>query len=126
MFLGAGVPPRKLVIGGAFYGYWWKGVDEDNDGLCRESKGPRGGVPYHTLVDSLMTLEGSRVLWDKKAHAPWLWNEKEKMFITFDDSRSLADKARYVRKNRLGGILLWELSGDRDGDLVNAVVNEIY
>jgi chitinase len=126
MFREAGVPPQKLVIGGALYGYWWKGVQDKNDGLCRRSSGERGEVTYHTIADSLMEQEESKILWDKKAHAPWLWNEQEKMFITFDDPRSLADKARYVRKEHLGGIMLWELSGDRDGELVDAVVNEIY
>jgi chitinase len=126
MFLEAGVPRRKLVIGGAFYGYWWKGVPEKNNGLCQESNGKRGGVSYRIIADSLTGLPGSKVLWDKKARAAWLWNPREKMFVTFDDPRSMKEKAKYVKKKHLGGIMFWELSGDRDGELLNAVVNTLY
>ncbi len=126
MFREAGLPPQKMVIGGALYGYWWLGVQDKKDGLCQKSSGERGVIAYYTIIDSLMEQGGSKILWDKKAHAPWLWNEEKRMFVTFDDPRSLADKARYVRERRLGGIMLRELSGDRDGELVNAVINEIY
>jgi chitinase len=34
----------------------------------------------------------------------------------------MAAKADYVRSNRLGGIMFWELSGDTpDGELVSAI-----
>ncbi len=126
MFLEAGVPRQKLVVGGAFYGYWWKGVAGKNHGLCQESTGSRGSMSYRLIADSLMNLAGSEVFWDRKAHASWLWNKEEKMFVTFDDPRSLAGKAKYVKKKHLGGIMFWELSGDRDGELLKAVVTSIY
>jgi chitinase len=33
-------------------------------------------------------------------------------------------KAQYVRRNRLGGIMFWELSGDTpEGDLIGAIAD---
>jgi chitinase len=48
------------------------------------------------------------------------------MFVTYDDPQSLAEKAGYVKKKHLGGIMFWEYSGDRDGELLNDIVSNIY
>lgn len=126
MFLEAGVPPGKLIVGGAFYGRWWKKVDPGNHGLCQESHGERGEIPYRLIVDSLMQKPEVQRFWDKKAHAPWLWDKKEKMFVTYDDARSLTDKVKFLKRHRLGGIMFWEYCGDHRGELLEAIVKEMY
>ena len=125
MFLDAGVPRDKIVIGAAFYGRWWKKVEPRNKGLCQESTGARGELPYYTIVDSLESLSGFSLNWDRRARASWLWNEKEQMFVTFDDPRSVKEKAKYVTKKHLGGIMFWQLSGDHNGDLLQAMVSSL-
>jgi chitinase len=58
--------------------------------------------------------------WDGKAHAAWLFDGTT--FWTFDDPKVMRDKAHYVLKLSLGGVMFWELSGDTpDGELVNAL-----
>jgi chitinase len=43
---------------------------------------------------------------------------------TFDDPPIMAAKAEYVRRNHLGGIMFWELSGDMpDGELITAIAD---
>ncbi len=125
MFLDAGVPRDKIVIGAAFYGRWWKKVEPRNKGLCQESTGARGEMPYYTIVDSLENMPGFSLNWDRRARASWLWNPEEQMFVTFDDPRSVREKAKYVTKKHLGGIMFWELSGDHDGDLLHALVSSL-
>ena len=42
----------------------------------------------------------------------------------YDDPTIMNEKARYVRKENLGGIMFWELSGDTsNGTLITAVRN---
>ncbi len=125
MFLDAGVPRDKIVIGAAFYGRWWKKVTPRNKGLCQESTGTRGEMPYYSIVDSLKNLPGFSLNWDRRARASWLWNPEEQMFVTFDDPRSVKEKAEYVRKKHLGGIMFWELLGDHDGDPLQAIVSTL-
>ena len=53
---------------------------------------------------------------------PWLFDEKEGLFVTYDDPRSLRGKAQYVRENKLGGVMIWELSDDDEkASLLNAL-----
>ncbi|MFJ6656755.1 glycosyl hydrolase family 18 protein [Streptomyces sp. NPDC091377] len=44
--------------------------------------------------------------------AGWLWNAEKKVFLTTEDERSLDAKAGYIKDNGIGGVMMWELSGD--------------
>lgn len=41
-------------------------------------------------------------------------------YISYDDEESVAVKAKYGKQRGLGGMVWWEASDDRDGDLLNA------
>ena len=120
-FEAAGVPASKLVIGLAFYGHGWKMRSTDNHGLDRPSVAPYrvGGFTY--IKDSLIGHEGYRRYWDRQAKAPWLFQPQEKIFISYDDERSVKDKCKYVEKNDMAGVMFWEYFADRKGYLLNVV-----
>ena len=129
----AGVPARKLVIGVPFYGYGYGGVPPENrgrfqpaerNGLEDSAAGARhkyvGSVRFREIAGAL--AEGFQRHWDAEARVPWLYNPTTRTWITYDDAQSIAEKAEYVRKADLGGIMIWELSGD-DGTLL-PVINQ--
>lgn len=126
-----GVPARKLVVGIPFYGRAWKNVTNRNNGLFQ----PASGAPMGTWEEGMFDY------WDlvaKNSAAPGIWKKfqdserigayihaptvENGVFVTFDDPKSIAEKMRFVRKNQLGGAMLWELSGDTPkGVLLNAI-----
>jgi len=53
--------------------------------------------------------------WDSTALAAYSYNPAKKVFLSYDDERSLRAKARYVRQHRLDGILFWDLNLDTPG-----------
>lgn len=115
LLIGQGVPRSKIVIGSAFYSRIWKQVPPDNNGLHRTGTFSHS-VPYHSM-DSLITPSfGWRFHIDREATASYAYNAAEKLFITFDDPMSVAAKAGYVRRERLGGIMFWQLADDRPVD----------
>jgi chitinase len=71
----------------------------------------------------LIGKQGFVRYWDARAQAPHLWNDTSRVFITYDDPQSLAIEARYVLQHRLGGIMFWELSQDRNDELLDAVIS---
>ena len=112
LLIGQGVPRSKIVIGSAFYARVWKQVPPDNNGLHQPGTFSHS-VPYHAM-DSLITpAAGWRFHIDKKASASYAYHAGEKLFITYDDAMSVAAKAGYVRRERLGGIMFWQLADDR-------------
>jgi chitinase len=121
-----GIPAGKLVIGAAFYGKAWTGVPAENHGLYQPGKAAAGdNGNYNRLIERLE--QGYTSYWDDSAKAPYLYNETEGIFWTYDDPRSLAMKARYARDNGLGGVMFWEISGDdAQGSLVNAIYRGLH
>ncbi|WP_205686956.1 glycoside hydrolase family 18 protein [Chitinophaga rhizosphaerae] len=120
LFLDAGVPAEKIVMGIAFYGRGWKVGGDTARGLNRMATGGYRGGGYSFIKDSL-PAKGFERHWDKRAKAPYLWHPGQQVFISFDDERSVKEKCRYVKKNDLAGVMFWEYSSDPKGYLLDAI-----
>ena len=81
----------------------------------------QGSLPYSTLTRQYINQQGFRRYWDHAAHAPYLWNPSSGIFITYEDPVSLRDKALFVKRHHLGGIMYWEQSEDPDEILLDAL-----
>jgi chitinase len=125
-YLRRGAPRDKLVVGVPFYSRGWTGVAPANAGLYQPATGPAPGV-WEAGVDDYEVAKarlaaGFTRYEDRRADAAWLFDGTQ--FWTFDDPGVMRQKTRYVNKNRLGGIMFWELSGDTpDGELIAAIAD---
>ena len=113
-YLAAGVKPEKIVFGLPFYGYEWTDVPSTDHGLFQAGTPVGDGASYNAIVP----LESSFTKYrDPKTQAPWLYDGTS--FWTYDDPTSLAFKMRYAHNQKLGGLMVWDLSGDMpDGQLL--------
>ena len=120
-FLAAGVPPRKLVAGVAFYGREFADVDPAYHGLFQKYGHYQGGHDWPQLKAGFIGRNGYVRYWDAQAEAPFLWNAATRRFISYDDPESIAAKAAYAKAQHLGGLMYWEQGSDPDGELLRAV-----
>jgi chitinase len=120
--LAAGIPPGKLVLGAAFYGRAFGDVQPLHHGLNQPFGKFIDAFPYAELARTRIGRDGFVRHWDPVAQAPYLWNARTRTFISYEDAQSLAAKAQYVRQRGLGGMMFWELSQDRDDELLDAIV----
>ena len=112
-----GAKPEQLVIGAAFYGRAWKGVEPEANGLYQANGGSYiGWSAYHQIREEFEQKNGFERHWDSIAKAPYLFNPTDSIFISYDDTASVALKTRFARAQRLGGIMFWELGNDTKGD----------
>jgi chitinase len=121
-------------MGIAFYAHTWRVKTADNHGLYRESDKSRTSDPLHlmgresdyTLIkDSLIGRNGFTRYWDADAHAPYLFQADQKIFLSYDDEESVKDKCKYVEKNKLAGVMFWEYTNDKKGYLLHAIGDEL-
>lgn len=104
-----GVPASMLLVGLPFYGYGWQQVVGTNHGLFQQGLAIRGDHPYWQ-IQSLS--RNSTVYRKRRSRAPWLYDGDA--FYTYDDPTSIRAKAKYARHQHLGGLMVWELSGDTE------------
>ncbi len=124
-----GVNPNQIVIGSAFYGRVWKGVPPVNNGLYQLSGGLQiGWMSYHRIRESYEQDQNFQRFWDEKAQAPYLYNSKDSLMVSYDDTVSVALKTKYAMEKGLGGIMFWELGNDtkEEGSLLDAIYKAAY
>ncbi|WP_409476834.1 glycosyl hydrolase family 18 protein [Stenotrophomonas sp. Y-13] len=124
-FLEAGVPAGKINVGVPFYGRRFGDVEPVDAGLYRKYGSEGGFIDWREIVRGRLGAPGWERHWDPQAQAPWLWNPATRQLITYDDPQSLAIKAAYVRRNRLGGIMYWEQRLD-DGQLLDVLHKALH
>jgi chitinase len=127
-YLKAKIPPEKINIGVPFYGRGWAGVGKENSGLFQQTAKELPKGTWENGVYDYKDLSANYVgkftrHWDDEAKVPWLYDAEKGIMISYDDPQSLKDKAEYVKKNKLGGVMCWELSGDdAKASLLNALL----
>jgi chitinase len=116
-----GIPMQKVVIGLAFYGRLFSGVEPVNNGLYQKGKFS-GYVNFKDFEKTLSAEAGYQQYWDNKAKAPYAYNSASKTFATFDNMRSVYEKTKYAKDRNLAGVMFWELSGDKkSGGLLDMI-----
>ena len=123
--LNAGIPPEKLVVGVAFYGRGWAGVNPEHGGIGQPYERYTEEYPYSRLARDYIDKSGFQRRWDDAAKAPYLWNPESRTFISYDDPASLKEKADFVKAHRLGGMMYWEHSHDPEEALLNTIFKHL-
>lgn len=120
IFEKAGVPAEKILIGAAFYSRSWCKVPDINNGYLQVAGTVGTACQDFTELDKdYINKNGYIRYWDNVAKAPYLFNGDN--FISYDDERSLAYKADYVKSNNLKGIMFWLFDADKTGKLLTAI-----
>ncbi len=106
-----GVPMNKIDIGAAFYARVFALGDTLKNGLYQPCKFDHG-VDFKHFETTILSDPNYVYHWDPVAHAPYYFNAKEKLLVSFDDKQSMADKTKYAMEKGLDGIMFWELTND--------------
>jgi chitinase len=130
-YLAAGVPRSKLLLGLPLYGRTWKGCDHRRDGEYQMCDGPAQGtweegvLDYRDIAKNYVTNPRFQKNWNQVAMVPFLFDESSGQFVSYDDARSIGHKLRLIKANELAGAMLWEISADREGTLLDVVTGEL-
>lgn len=108
MFVRAGVPIEKIVMGATFYGRVWDVSDDKNSGLGQPIKADTENFLGYDEIEKLRTSYS--YFWDEDAKASYLFNGKT--FITYEDTKALLHKTEYVNTNKMYGLMYWEYGQD--------------
>jgi chitinase len=118
----AGVPPKKILMGLPFYGYSWTEVESGNGGLFQKGNSVKQDRSYSHIRSIAPNFSTYR---EELSQAPWLFDGRT--FWTFEDPVSIRFKASYAAHEHLGGLMIWELSGDTaDAELLSVAYHSLH
>jgi chitinase len=119
------VPRTKVVIGAATYDRIFKDVPPADHGLFQPGSFERA-ISFSAIDTTITAAKGWQWFRDEQAGAAYAYNTSERRFLTGDDVHSIQEKARYVRKEGLGGIMFWQLRDDKlKGGLLDAMYHAL-
>jgi len=96
----------------------YSSVSNVNQGLYR-SYSRASAVGYDAIADHYLNRKGYTRYFYSQSKVPWQFNGST--FISYEDPESVGLKADYIKSEKLGGAMIWELSQDPDGVLLNAL-----
>ena len=133
-YLDAGVPAEDIVMGAPLYGRSWQGVGNTDSGLFQPATGAGPGtwpgedslLDYHDLYDKVTDPNSGYVrYWDGDAKVPYVYNQSQGVFSTYEDIESLTHKLNYIDEKSLGGMFFWEASADLSSSHVDYQTNSL-
>ncbi|KAL1661465.1 glycoside hydrolase family 18 protein [Schizophyllum commune] len=122
----AGFPGNKIVLGIPYYGYRSKSDntrlrtrDDDNAQVEFRDLVSNGQLVKNTDPNGPAFIGGNGFMrqWDECSGTPYLVSPEAHSVISYDDTESLAMKAKWVKEMGMMGVNTWDVHGDTD-DLV--------
>jgi chitinase len=117
-YLAAGVSADKIVLGVHAYAHSYAGVDSSGGGLYQPYTGPGpgtwspGSLTYQDVYDNYMPRSGAPA-WDDSTQSTSMYLADDQVWISPQMPGDVVAKAIYAVKQRLGGLMLWELGADK-------------
>jgi chitinase len=93
-----------------------------NGGLFQKGTANKQDRSYHHIRDIASDFSAYR---DELTEEPWLFDGQT--FWTYEDPVSIRFKASYAAHQHIGGLMIWELSGDTtDAELLNIAYRSLH
>ncbi|KAJ8680394.1 hypothetical protein QAD02_016181 [Eretmocerus hayati] len=117
-WISQGAPPKKLVLGVPLYGRSFKLDNPSMNGIGAPASqganpGPYTNEPgmlgYNEICENLKYKAWKEVFHEEQ-RVPYAY--KGDQWVGYDNERSLEEKADYVKKMGLGGMMVWSLETD--------------
>lgn len=111
---------EKLTFGVPFYGRSFEAVPSENDGLF-QLFGESDSETYWNVRENVEPKSHYEYHWHAEAEVPWLYSPEDRVLVSYDDERSIANKTEYVVDDGFGGVMCWELSQDPSNTLIETI-----
>ena len=107
-----GIHPSKIVLGMPLYGRAFTATDRPGKPFSGTGEGSweQGVWDYKALPQT-----GAKEMIDHKSGASWSYDPEKRLMVSYDTPEMAKIKADYVKRERLGGAMWWESSGDKQG-----------
>lgn len=115
-----GVPNNKIIVGVAFYGMIQTRTYNASTNTY-SSWVQDGWASYTSIKNNYLTDDTFNYRYDNNAGVPYLINNQGTIFISYDNPKSVKEKADFIVENGLAGMMYWQNGLDTTGALLSAM-----
>lgn len=116
----AGIPLNRMGLGIQFAGFVWSGGSGTDTGGATKPRQSWTTAPTLTVIDytevTKLIAAGYQKEVDTVAKVPYLTrdsgNNADDRFVSYEDEQSIQEKANFLKAKGLGGMFIFELTGD--------------
>jgi chitinase len=110
-----GVPRDKLVLGVPFYGRGFRVASAgEQAGLFQPQVGTVEVGDWRDIARDLLPDPAWQRHHHPVARSPWLYHPDTRTFVSYEDARSIEERAGFAVRHGLRGAFTWQLAGDDD------------
>ena len=120
--INSNIPTKKIVLGIPLYGQVFDQTTGKIGSSFKKTKISRP-LSYNKINDLYLHDKECEYTWNSSSAVPSLYCPKYKIFISYDNERSIKEKIQYIKENRLRGLFLWKLGNDDEN---NSLINSIF
>lgn len=130
----AGVPKSKLGFGLGLYGRCFvQPITAPRMDIPAAYSWNVTSLPYSTVSEVLRDRE-AKAAWDTTARVPYVYRSTSSKtgaycsYLSYDNEQSVREKASYLKKEGLGGVIVWTLNLGflEDEDKQQPLLDELY
>lgn len=86
--------------------------DPKNGDDPNSDKIPAGANPLWHVKNLLEEDPNLKECWDDVQKVPHVWQSEKKVFLSYENERSMEERLKYIKEHNLGGALIWVMNGD--------------
>lgn len=114
-----GAPADKIVLGAPSFARGWTGVPDVDNGRYQTGTGPADGSDGSAENYSVVkNLPGTTFI-DEETVAAYHFDGTT--WWSYDVPETMAIKTQYTLDNGLGGMMVWDIVGDRENELISTI-----
>jgi chitinase len=121
-----GVPAHKLVLGVPFYGRGFRVMNDLNGGLYQPYSTLYDPGDWRTIKDRLLSDPAWQQHWHPVAQTPGMFHPGERIYVSYEDARSIGIRSRLAKDAGLGGVFTWEITGDDEQHSLLEAMNQPF
>ena len=130
-----GVPANKIILGFPAYFQAYGGVASKNNGLYQpydRKKTPSysygKGIDSYVMMQTLLNkgFVSHTIYMNKIISAVFAYNPALQQWISYENEKSVAAKAKYVDSNHLAGIMMWNITMDLPAHNPKSLLSSVY
>jgi GH18 family chitinase len=101
--------------------------DTGGQNVCGVVEGPSGYLDFYSLIESGFLkangqpADGIYHRYDTCSQTPYVYNTDTEIMVSYDDPASMTLKGKFIKDNGLAGWAMWQVSGDSNNLLTDAI-----